>query len=121
MTYMDGIMLELLGNSPALLAWLICIILSAFLVGRGQGTAAEKLLLLSCSLLFLSQISRPFLPRLSLWLLYEQGVSKVIAGYVNWLINIMSFAGIVYLVCALLIRLSAGEDTQEGKGSKTES
>lgn len=100
-------LLSLITSIPVLLAWLVGIVLAVIMLRRGGGRA-EKLLLIGCSLLFVSQIVRPFLTALAMWLVANSEVTRVqaasTAGLLRLPLSILDMAGIVCLLFAFWFR-----------------
>jgi hypothetical protein len=72
---------EIIGSSliyyiPALLAWLVGIILGVIMLRR-DGTRSEKLFLAGCSLMFVNIFLSPFLIASTQWLSSEYGFTDI--------------------------------------------
>ena len=113
MNYLEVVGPAFLGNIPMLLAWLVGIVLAVRMLRRGGGKA-EKLLLAGCSLMFVAQIVGPFLSGLALWMIQEQGMSRVSASglVISLPLGILSMAGIVSLIYAFWTRWKTKGATQ---------
>ncbi len=82
-------------------------VLAAFMLKRGGGKA-EKLLLVGCSLMFISQLGRPFLTGLAIWLAANPEITRVqaasTAGLLRLPLAILDMVGIVCLLFAFWFR-----------------
>ena len=100
------ILSSLMYNSPALVAWIVAIVLSAIMLRRGGGRA-ERFLLTGACLMLLSTLLQLPMPLVAPWLI-ESGMSTVRAaawiGYISMLPSLISLAGIVCLVYAFWIK-----------------
>ena len=70
MNYLELVGPSLLRHTPELLGWLVGVILALRMLRRGGGKA-EKLFLIGCGLMFMTQIVIPFLSGLAWWLIHE--------------------------------------------------
>ena len=96
---------QLIGSIPALLAWLVGIVLAVRMLRRGGGRP-EKLLLIGCSLMFAGRILRPFLQGLAIWLPTVNEITRVHAAmlFLSLPRSILDMAAIVCLVLAFWFR-----------------
>ena len=108
MNYFEIVGPSLLQHTPSLLAWLIGIVFGVRMVRQG-GAKAEKLFLIGCGLMFMTQIVIPFLPRLVWWLIHEQLASGLA---VSLPMVVLGLAGIVCLVYAFWLRFRARRQEQ---------
>ena len=94
-----------LAGIPGLLAWLAGIVLAVIMLRRG-GSKAEKLLLIGCSLMFLSQVIKPFIQVLMVWLpVVQPGMrSTQTIGLMSLPRATLDMAGIVCLLLAFWMR-----------------
>ena len=101
------ILLGSLISIPVLLAWLVGIVLAILMLRQGGGKA-EKLLLIGCSAMFVSQLGRPFLTGLAIWLTATRDITRVQAAFTTGLLRlplaILDMAGIVCLLFAFWFR-----------------
>ena len=111
MNYFEIVGPSLLQHTPSLLAWLIGIVFGVRMVRQG-GAKAEKLFLIGCGLMFMTQIVIPFLSRLVWWLIHEQGMSRALASGLAVSLPILGLAGIVCLVYAFWLRFRARRQEQ---------
>lgn len=100
MSYFNTIGPALLANTPVMLAWLVGIILAIRMLRRGG--RAERLLLIGCSLMFVTQLAGPFLSSLALWLVAEGGMTRAGASglVISVPTSVLSMVGIICLVFA---------------------
>ena len=103
---MDDITSTFIRIVPALIVWVIGLILSIKML-RCSGTRPEKLLVVGCSLILLQTILRPFLRiMIDVWMNTE-GMSRVSVAQMYGLFSIpsmvLSLAGFICLVMAFWI------------------
>ena len=112
MDYLMAVGAAFLVDMPMLLAWLVGIVLAVRMLRRGGGKA-ERLLLIGCSLMFVAQISGPFLTGLPL-LLHGISMTSIAArlALFRLSITILSTAGIVCLILAFWSRWKTSAATQ---------
>jgi hypothetical protein len=96
-----------LFRSPALVAWIVAVILSVLMLNRGGGRA-ERLLLIGSGLMLANNLLSPFASVFMQWFIeaHRGNMQSVglISGLVNITLGIISLAGIVCLVVAFWIR-----------------
>ena len=109
---------SLLFRSPMLVAWLVGIIISAYMLKKGGGKA-ERLLLIGCCLMFAGQLLSPFAQVLTTWFMAEHGADLpvenigLIIGLSGIPLTLMTMAGIVSLVFAFWTRWKSQGATQQ--------
>ena len=70
MDYFAMLGLSLLSRSPAIIAWIIGVVLAARMLKR-DGGKSERLLLIGCCLMLAQQIISPFMSVLTNWYIVE--------------------------------------------------
>lgn len=107
MEYFASVGLELLINSPLLVAWLVGIILSARMLRR-YGGRAERLLLLGCCLMFGEKLFSPLRGVLLQWYVAEYGPEleqlALVNSYIAVPLTLVTMGGIVCLIFAFWFR-----------------
>jgi len=98
--------ISILRFIPAIVAWLVGIVLAVLMVRRG-GVKAEKLLLAGCSLMLFTQVIATIIRGMTPWL-QEQSLSAQQFGLVLSISAIPSLAGFVCLVIAFWVRFRTG-------------
>lgn len=108
MRYLDAVVPDLLASIPMFLAWIVGVAFAVLMLRHGGGKA-EKLLLVGCSLMFLSVVIRPFLTGLALWLVAEHGMTRAGAAGLAFSLpmSITGMSGIVCLILAFWFRWKA--------------
>lgn len=111
MSYFELISPSLLQHIPELLAWFFGIILAASMVAGG-GRLAEKLFLAGCILMFVMNLSAPFLSGLVSTLLREGWRSPMTPALILSLpMGILGIAGFMCLIYAFWLRFRrAGQE-----------
>jgi len=99
---------DLLQHTPALLAWLVGIVLAVLMVRRGGGKA-EKLFLVGCALMFVVDLINPLLRELVKWWMSGQDMSYIATAQAMGLavslpLGVLSLVGLVCLAWAFWIR-----------------
>lgn len=111
MSYLDAVVPAFVGNIPVLLAWLFGIALAVRMIRRGGGRA-EYLLLIGCSLMFISRVVGLFVAGFLLWLVIEKGWSRAyVGGLASVFPAILSMAAIVCLIYAFWTRWKTARTT----------
>ena len=102
MEYLSDVAYTFIRSAPALLVWLIGIILALVMVRRGGGRV-DKLFLAGCILMLLGQIGRPFTREAAVYL---RGPDTTVLdmGRISTLLSLpvtlVTLAGIICLVWA---------------------
>ena len=112
-----------LFRSPALVAWIVAVILSVLMLNRGGGRA-ERLLLIGSGLMLANNLLSPFASVFMQWFIvaHRGDIQSVglISGLVNIPLGIISLAGIVCLVVAFWTRWKThGQQGDKAQVSQT--
>ena len=102
----------LLASVPALVGWIVAVVLAAIMLRRG-GARAERFLLIGASLMLLGAFLDIPTPALSIWLSVARGMTNVetalwlsIFGLIR---GVISLAGIICLVYAFWVKFKSGK------------
>lgn len=116
--YSQVIIGGLLFSIPALVGWIVAVVLAAVMLRHG-GARAERFLLVGASLMLLGASLDIPTPALSMWLSVARGMTNVEAASVlsvfGLVRGVISLAGIICLVYAFWVKFKAARGgTTEG-------
>jgi len=110
--YIQVIIGGLLFSVPALVGWIVAVILATIMLRRG-GARAERFLLVGASLMLVGSLLDIPTPALSMWLSVSREMTNVQAA--SWLPifglirGVISLAGIICLVYAFWVKFKSGK------------
>ena len=110
--YIQAVIGGLFSSAPALVGWIVAVVLAAIMLRRG-GARAERFLLIGASLMLLASILAIPTSALSMWLSIGRGMANTqtafwlsIFGLVRGLIGL---AAIICLVYAFWVKFKTGK------------
>jgi len=110
--YIQVITGGLLFSMPALVGWIVAVVLAAIMLRRG-GARAERFLVTGASLMLVGSLLDIPTPALSMWLSVAREMTNVQTAF--WLSifglirGIISLAGIICLVYAFWVKFKSGK------------
>ena len=110
--YIQAIISGLFSSAPALVGWIVAVVLAAIMLRRG-GARAERFLLIGACLMLLASILAIPTSALGMWLHTGREMTNVQAA--SWLSifglikGVISLAGIICLVYAFWVKFKSGK------------